>query len=82
MVAMSGLRPPGFAGFWTAPAGASIDVGDAGFAAAVVAMRSAVDRFAIASRFAIAGRRRVVAMYAPPELHDALHYFIGGLAHA
>jgi hypothetical protein len=82
MVAMSGFRPPGFAGFLTAPADASIDVADVGFAAPVVAMRSTVDRFAIACRFAIAGRRRVVGEHAPPELHDALHYFIGGLAYA
>src|ERR1017187_3643713 len=82
MVAMSGFRPPGLAGFLTALAGASMDVGDVGFAAPVVAMRSVVDRFAIAGGFAIAGRRRVVAVYAPPEFHDALHYFIGGLAYA
>jgi hypothetical protein len=39
----------------TAPAGASVDVGDEGFAAAMVAMRSVVDRLAIARRFAVAG---------------------------
>src|ERR1035437_9587651 len=81
MVAMSGRRPPvfagfaGFAGFLAALSGASIDVG---FAAPVVAMGSIVGRFAIVGRRrVIDDPRRVVVEHAPPELHDALHYFIG-----
>src|SRR5450759_2883937 len=83
MVARSGRRPPvfaGFAGFLAALSGASIGVG---FAAPVVAMGSIVGRFAIAGRRrVIDDPRRVVVEHAPPELHDALHYFIGGLAYA
>src|ERR1035437_8274216 len=80
MVAMSGRNPPDFAGFVAALAGASIGVG---LAAAVVAMGSIGDRFVLAGRRrVVAGRRRVVVEHSPPELHDALHYFIGGLAHA
>src|ERR1035437_1641037 len=92
MVAMSGRRPPvfagfaGFAGFLAALSGAANGVGftsGVGFAAPVVAMGSIVGRFAIAGRRrVIDDPRRVVVEHAPPELHDALHYFIGALAYA
>jgi hypothetical protein len=68
IVAMSGRSPPGFCFFLSGFRDPSIGVG---LAAAVVAMRSIVDRFAIVDG------RRVGVEHVPPELHDTLHYFIG-----
>lgn len=73
MVARSGRSPAFFDGLAVALAGASAAVG---FAAAVVAMGS------IASRRGIADRGCVVVEHSPPELHDAFHHLVGGLAHA
>src|ERR1035438_1609559 len=73
MVARSGRSPPVLAALMAVLWGASVIVG---FAAAVVAMGSKGERLAVA------GRRSVVVEHAPPELHDALHHCIGGLANA